>query len=157
MRGDTTTGIVLIVPAVYSSYSSRLRDVPDDVAEMHHTHEAARTLGAPDLKACSLWRDAKSGNATESMKGRSAVLASQLADRARAQISLHRRPVEGWWKRCGHQRTAATTYTTAQGKERCRVCRNEAKRQARNEVRMREMEDAARLRHLLDDPLDGAA
>lgn len=110
---------------------TRLTDVPPDIAAMHWTHEMAHELGAPDLaESKTFGRDLKSGTATESTLTRSAACARLLTRKAIAQESLRRRPVDGFFVRCGHQKTEANIYRDAKG-ERCRVCRNERRREAR--------------------------
>ena len=107
-----------------------LRDVSDDIAAMHWTHQMAHELGAPDLKEPALYRDAASGPAAESSLTRSAACARLLTRRAIAQESLRRRPVDGFFVRCGHEKREDTIYRDAKG-ERCRICRNAKRREAR--------------------------
>lgn len=106
---------------------SPLDDVAPDIAAMHWTHEMARELGAPDLKEPSVFAHAASGKHEESDLSRSAAFARTLARQAIAGESLRRRPVDGYFIRCGHQKIEANIYTDAKG-ERCRVCRNEKRR-----------------------------
>lgn len=110
---------------------TRLTDVPPDIAAMHWTHEMARELGAPDLaESKTFGRDLKSGTEPESTLTRSTALARGLAKQALARQSLQRRPVDGFFVRCGHEKTEANIYRDPKG-ERCRVCRNAHRREMR--------------------------
>lgn len=113
-----------------------LTDVPPDVAEMFRTHETARELGAPDLaESKTFGRDLLSGKASEATLTRSSALARGMTRAAMARKSLRARPVDGYFIRCGHQKSAENTYTDAKG-VRCRECRNAWKRSNRTDVKM---------------------
>jgi len=107
-----------------------LHDVSDDIAAMHWTHQMAHEIGSPDLKEPSLYRDAGSGKMTESALARSTALARQLTRQALAAESLRRRPVDGFFVRCGHEKTPDNVMVDGT-RERCRQCRNQRQRERR--------------------------
>ena len=107
-----------------------LHDVSDDIAAMHWTHQMAHEIGAPDLKEPALWRDSASGKSPESSLTRSAACARALTKQLLAQESLRRRPVDGFFVRCGHAKTPENVMVDGT-RERCRTCRNERQRARR--------------------------